>query len=85
MTYDLRRLRLHGLIERMAHSHRYRVTPIGMKVSLFFTKVYQRVMTNGLAQCFDDFPQKANRPIVRALDQLDACLCELVREARIMT
>jgi hypothetical protein len=26
MTYDLRRLRLHGLIERLPHSQRYRVT-----------------------------------------------------------
>ena len=27
MTYDLRRLRLHGLITRVPHTHRYRVTP----------------------------------------------------------
>jgi hypothetical protein len=27
MTYDLRRLRLHGLIERVPQSHRYRITP----------------------------------------------------------
>jgi DNA-binding HxlR family transcriptional regulator len=26
MTYDLRRLRLHGLIERIPHSHRYQIT-----------------------------------------------------------
>src|SRR4029434_6682484 len=28
-TYDLRRLRLHGLIERVPHTHRYRLTPSG--------------------------------------------------------
>ena len=27
MTYHLRRLRLHGLITRVPHSHRYEVTP----------------------------------------------------------
>ena len=27
MTYDLRRLRLHGLIQRIPHSHRYELTP----------------------------------------------------------
>src|SRR5438552_8813407 len=29
MTYDLRRLRLHGLIERVPHNHRYRLTDLG--------------------------------------------------------
>lgn len=29
MTYDLRRLRLHGLIERFKKTHRFRVTPDG--------------------------------------------------------
>ena len=29
MTYDLRRLRLHGIIERIPHSHRYQLTPDG--------------------------------------------------------
>jgi hypothetical protein len=30
MSYDLRRLRLHGLIERIPKSHRYRLTPAGL-------------------------------------------------------
>ena len=30
LTYDLRRLRLHGIIERIPHSHRYRLTPDGL-------------------------------------------------------
>jgi hypothetical protein len=49
MTYDLRRLRLKGLIERVAHSHRYRLTSLGLKVVTFFTKLYQRVFRPGLA------------------------------------
>jgi hypothetical protein len=35
MTYDLRRLRLHGLIERIPHSHRYQTTADGLKITLF--------------------------------------------------
>ena len=31
MAYDLRRLRLHGLIERLPHSHRYRITEHGLE------------------------------------------------------
>jgi hypothetical protein len=33
MTYDLRRLRLHGLIERIPHSHRYQTTADGLKIA----------------------------------------------------
>ena len=37
MTYDLRRLRLHGLIERIPHTHRYRPTPLGWRTAWFYT------------------------------------------------
>lgn len=40
MTYDLRRLRLYGLIERVPHSHRYRITQTGAKVAMFYTRLY---------------------------------------------
>src|SRR5439155_16273133 len=36
MTYQLRRLRLHGLIERLPNSFRYRVTEFGLRAALFF-------------------------------------------------
>jgi len=35
MTYDLRRLRLHSLIERVPHTHRYRVTDTGLHTAMF--------------------------------------------------
>ena len=49
MTYDLRRLRLKGLIERLDHSHCYRLTALGLKVATFFTRLYERVFRPGLA------------------------------------
>jgi hypothetical protein len=49
MTYDLRRLRLHGLIERIEHTHRYRLTPAGLKVALFYSRTYQHVIQPGLS------------------------------------
>ncbi len=60
MTYDLRRLRLKGLIERIGHSHRYRLTSLGLKVVTFFTKLYQRVFRPGLAAMVSQqaFPSK---------------------------
>ncbi len=33
MTYHLRRLRLHGVIARLPHTHRYRVTDSGWRTA----------------------------------------------------
>jgi len=54
MTYDLRRLRLKGLIERIGHSHRYCLTALGIKVVTFFTKLYHRLFCPGLAAMVPD-------------------------------
>jgi predicted MarR family transcription regulator len=39
MTYDLRRLRLHGLIQRIPHTNTYVLTPDGQRVAAFYTKL----------------------------------------------
>ena len=49
MTYDLRRLRLKGVIARVPKTHRYTVTTFGLKTALFFSKVYHRVLLPGWA------------------------------------
>jgi len=49
MTYHLRRLRLHGLIQRIPATHRYQVTDFGWRVAFFFTRIYSRILRPGLA------------------------------------
>jgi hypothetical protein len=49
MTYDLRRLRVHGLIERIPKTHRYRLTEHGLKTAMFYTRVYNRILRPGFA------------------------------------
>jgi hypothetical protein len=49
MTYDLRRLRTHGLIAKIAHTHRYQVTDAGLDTAMFLTRVHDRLITTGLA------------------------------------
>jgi len=49
VTCELRRLRLHGLIARIPHIQRYRVTDEGLHTALFFTRVYARILRPGLA------------------------------------
>jgi hypothetical protein len=41
MTYDLRRLRLTGLISRIEHTNRYVLTPDGIAFAVFYTKVHK--------------------------------------------
>jgi hypothetical protein len=44
MTYDLRRLRLAGLICRLPRSNRYVLTADGIRIAVFSTKVYNRLL-----------------------------------------
>ena len=69
MTYDLRRLRLHGLIQRIAHSHRYDVTETGMRVAMFFSRTYVRLLCPVLS---DIMPQAApsGSKLRKAFDRL---------------
>ncbi|MBP6735225.1 MAG: hypothetical protein KAX51_12225 [Chromatiaceae bacterium] len=83
MTYDRRRLRLHGLIARIPHSHRYRVTAPGLRMALFFTKVHSRILRPGLSQLFDGCPKAPNRPIATAMDRLQQALADLFEQAKL--
>ena len=44
MTYDLRRLRLNGLIRRLPHTNRYVLTSDGVRIAVFYTKIYNRLL-----------------------------------------
>jgi hypothetical protein len=44
MTYDLRRLRLAGLIHRIEHTNRYVLTDDGIRFAIFYTKVCNRLL-----------------------------------------
>ena len=82
-TYDLRRLRLHGLIERIPQSHRYRVTDLGLRVALFFTKVHSRILRPGLSQLFHGCPKAPNRPIAAAMNRLQQAFADLFDQAKL--
>ncbi len=80
MTYDLRRLRLHGLVERIPRSHRYRVTDFGFHAAVFLTRSYARLVRHGLAVLGPrDPPSPA--PLRCALDRVDRAVDALLRDA----
>ncbi len=53
MSYDLRRLRLHRIIERIPKTQRYRLSDFGLKTALFYSRLYQRLLRPGLSQLCD--------------------------------
>jgi len=68
MTYDLRRLRLAGLIRRIEHTNRYTLTPDGLKVAIFYTKLHTRLLRPLLAA--DQPPAPAElRAALRTINQ----------------
>lgn len=73
MSYDLRRLRLHGLIERRPHTHRYDVTPLGFRAALFLTRSYNRLLRPGLASLGPEPPPTAI-PIRKAVEALETAI-----------
>jgi hypothetical protein len=80
MTYDLRRLRLKGLIHRIPKTHRYTATSYGLKVAFFSAKLYLRILRPAwpaLLPAQDQLP----RPLRAALDQLDAAIRTIHEEA----
>jgi len=79
MTYDLRRLRLHGIITRIPHTHRYHVTPLGLRVAMLFTRTYTRVLRPGLSLVLD--PHAIDTPLRRQLERLDTTLNTFIADS----
>jgi hypothetical protein len=68
MTYDLRRLRLHGLIERIPKSHRYKPTAFGLRTAVFLSRLYGRALRPGLALVTPLAPASTLQRSFNALD-----------------
>src|ERR1700681_3421592 len=82
ITYQLRRLRLHGLIERLPNSFRYRVTDVGFRAALFFARLYNRVLRPGLAAALPAL-RAVNAPLKRAFDRVDAEVDKWINQAQL--
>jgi hypothetical protein len=78
MTYDLRRLRLRGLIHRVPKSNRYTVTTYGLQVALFYTKVHLRILRPTFAAFGDDTDPIPHplRELYRFIDEEIRAICD---------
>jgi hypothetical protein len=79
MTYDLRRLRLHGLIERVPHSHRYRLTDRGARMAVLYVRVYARGF-----RPVASLSTPGTRRGPHTLERLDAALTKFLQEVRLV-
>jgi hypothetical protein len=79
MSYDLRRLRLHGLIQRLPRKNTYVLTSEGIRVTVFYTKLQNRLLRPLLEA---DKPP-ATIDIRRALKTLENAVAEYVQNARL--
>jgi DNA-binding PadR family transcriptional regulator len=81
VSYELRRLRLHGLIERIEGTHRYRLTPEGLGTVVFYQRTYARIIRPGLS-VIPSTSCRQDLPIVRAFHKLQSEIDALVEANR---
>ena len=79
MTYDLRRLRLHGLIERVPHTNTYVTTPEGIRFAVFYSKLEARL----LRPLLDANAPPAPIELRGALRTIDHAITDYVTGARL--
>jgi len=83
MTYDLRRLRLKGMVQRLPGKNRYMLTRRGTRWAFFLTKVYSRILRPFSRRHDPPADQKASRKSKDPFEALDAALEKIVLEARL--
>jgi hypothetical protein len=81
MTYDLRRLRQRGFIERVPHTFRYHVTDTGLAHAVFLTRLHDRFLRAGLADLAS--PATSSRALAAATRAYTAAVDDLARQARL--
>jgi hypothetical protein len=79
MTYDLRRLRMHGLIDRVPGTFRYQVTDAGITRALFLTRLHDKFLRTGLAGIAA--PPGKDRSLAAASRAYTAAIDDLARQA----
>jgi hypothetical protein len=82
MSYDLRRLRLKGLVARVPRTHHYVLTALGIKVAVFFTKLYTRLYRPGLAALVPAQPLPS--PLAQALSAVADLVQSALSEAHLV-
>ena len=83
MTYDLRRLRRKGFIQRIPRTQRYELTSEGRRLAVFFTKTYTRILNPALAELDPQLPAEiaAQSPIASSWRAFEHAIQDQIRQA----
>jgi len=82
MTYHLRRLRLHGIVEPIPHTHRYRITDLGLATAWFCTPTYSPILRPGLGSLLPEL-SPPNSSLRRTFDKLDQEVTAWIQHAKL--
>ena len=85
MTYDLRRLRRKGFIQRIPRTQRYELTSQGRRLAVFLTKTYTRIVNPSLAELDPSLPADiADRtPLAKTWRAFELALEDRINQAAI--
>ena len=85
MTYDLRRLRRKGFIQRIPRTHRYQLTGEGRRLAVFFTKTYTRIVNPALAELDPTLPTEiaARSPLAITYRAFERAIDDIIKQAAI--
>jgi predicted MarR family transcription regulator len=78
MSYDLRRLRLKGIVRRLDHTNTYTLTPEGHRIAVFYVKVHNRLLRPLTAANAPPAPL----PLRQALHTIDRHIEDYIAGAR---
>jgi hypothetical protein len=79
MSYDLRRLRMKGIIARLPGTNSYTLTADGQRIAIFYTKLHDRLLRPLTAA--DRMP--APLPLRQALRTIDSYVCDYIGQSRL--
>ena len=85
MTYDLRRLRRKGFIQRIPRTQRYQLTSQGRRLAVFLTKTYTRIVNPSLAELDSALPAEVAQrtPLATAWRAFEPAIDDRIQEAAI--
>jgi hypothetical protein len=85
MTYDLRRLRRKGFIQRIPRTQQYELTSEGRRLAVFLTKTYTRIVNPSLAELDPTLPDDiADRtPLAKTWRAFERAIDNRIKEAAI--
>jgi hypothetical protein len=63
LRYDLSKLRAKGLVQKIEHTHYYRLTPQGYRLSVLFLKLREKIYAPLTAAALTPLPQTVTLPL----------------------